>query len=142
MLRDIITGLETRFLVGLFFSLLFGYLLGTEREYRGKVAGVGTTSFVIGGSFIFTLASQFLDPSSPARVASYVVAGVGFIGAGLILKSEGGVIRNLTTAAEIWFSAAIGMCIGLEWYSLAFIATMFSFIILKVPHIARRKEYN
>lgn len=138
MFESLLTGLESRFIVGLLLSLLFGYLLGTERESRGKSAGVGTTGFVIGGSFVFTLASQYLDPASPSRMAAYIVAGVGFLGAGLILKSDTGTIRNLTTAAEVWFSAAIGVTIGLQWYLLALIATIFSFIILRVPHISRR----
>lgn len=138
MFKALLTGLEIRFLTGLFLSLLFGYLIGSEREARGKSAGVGTTSFVIGGAFVFTLASQFMDPSSSSRIAANIVAGVGFLGAGLILKNDSGAIRNLTTAAEVWFSAAIGMTIGLEWYTLALMATIFSFIILKIPHIARK----
>ena len=140
MFENVLTGLEGRFLLGLLLTFIFAYMLGTEREVKGKSAGIGTSGFVIGGSFIFTLASIYMDPNSPSRIAAYIVAGVGFLGAGLILKSDTGVIKNLTTAAEVWFSAAIGMCIGLEWYVMAVLATLFSILILHVPHIADRSK--
>lgn len=141
MFETLLTGLEVRAAIGLFLTLLFGYLIGSEREARGKSAGVGTTSFVIGGAFLFTLASQFLDPNSPSRMAAYIVAGVGFIGAGLIMKdSTSSNVHNLTTAAEIWFSSSIGILIGMEWYLIASLATLFSFIILKVPHVVKKNN--
>jgi putative Mg2+ transporter-C (MgtC) family protein len=63
------------------------------------------------------------------------VSGVGFLGAGMILKSDGGLVQNLTTAASIWFSAAIGMSIGFGWYFLALTATVYALIVPRIPHL-------
>ena len=130
-----LTGYESEFLLKTVFCLVTGLAIGAEREFRGKTAGISTQSFVIGGSMLFTFISLYMDPTSPARVAAQVVSGVGFLGAGIILKTEGGKITNLTTAASIWFAAALGMAIGFGWYMIALIATLYAVIVPRIPQV-------
>ncbi len=136
MLETIWTERETGFAIRLIISLIIGYAIGAERESRRKAAGISTHAFVVAGAALFAYISQTADPNSPARVAAQIVSGVGFLGAGIILKEEGGIIRNLTTAASIWFAASIGMAIGYGWYTIALIAGAFSVVVPRIPHIA------
>jgi putative Mg2+ transporter-C (MgtC) family protein len=132
-----ITGLETVFAIKLGLCLLLGIAIGVERELRNKPAGISTHCFVMAGACLFTFVSTVADPNSPARIAAQVVSGVGFLGAGMILKSENNTIRNLTTAAAIWFAAAIGMAIGIGWYAIAAIASIYAVIVPRIPHVKR-----
>lgn len=132
----VLAGNELEFLLRLGVALLCGFLIGIERESRNKPAGISTNSFVIGGAAMFTFISLSVDPNSPARIAAQVVSGVGFLGAGMILKSEGGVVTNLTTAASVWFSAGIGMAIGFGWYLVAISAAIYAVIVPRIPHIS------
>ena len=100
---NFLKGYELDFLIGIGLSLLAGFLIGAERESRGKAAGISTHCFVIAGSMIFTYLSAHIDPNSTSRIAAQLVTGIGFLGAGIILKSESDQrITNLTTAA-VWF---------------------------------------
>lgn len=135
---DIWTQRETQFLVNLLVCLACGYVIGTERELRHKAAGISTNCFVIAGAMLFAFISQQADPNSPARIAAQIVSGVGFLGAGIILKSSNGFVRNLTTAASIWFSASIGMAVGFGWHSIAVMAMLFSVLVPRIPHISGR----
>ena len=103
-----LTGYEAAFIVKLALCLLLGTVIGVERELRNKPAGISTHCFVMAGACLFTFVSTVADPNSPARIAAQVVSGVGFLGAGMILKSENNSIRNLTTAAAVWFAAVPG----------------------------------
>ncbi|MDO8634363.1 MAG: MgtC/SapB family protein [archaeon] len=134
MLEGFLSGFEVEFATILVFSLIIGYVIGAEREGRGKAAGISTHSLVIAGSALFTFGSIWLDPASPARIAAQIVTGVGFLGAGIILKDNSGEIRNLTTAASIWFSASIGMAIGFGWYAIALIAMIYAVAVPRIPH--------
>jgi putative Mg2+ transporter-C (MgtC) family protein len=125
---------DLTFFIGLLFSLVAGYLIGLERESRGKDAGISTHTFVIAGAMLFTYISMLMEPNNTLRIAANVLTGVGFLGAGIIMKSEGGHITNLTTAASLWFAAAIGMSIALGWYLIALSATVFSVVIPRLPH--------
>src|ERR687892_2280242 len=117
MVEDFLRGHEMDFLIDISLSLIAGTLIGMERESRGKPAGISTHSFVIAGSMIFTYLSAQVDPNSTSRIAAQLVTGIGFLGAGMILKSESDArITNLTTAAAIWFAASIGMAIGFGFY--------------------------
>jgi putative Mg2+ transporter-C (MgtC) family protein len=133
----LITGNEAEFAIRLGVCLLFGAMIGVERELRNKPAGISTNCFVMAGACLFTFASLTLDPNSPARVAAQVVSGVGFLGAGMILKGDGtsGKVKNLTTAAAVWFAAAIGMVIGLGWYAVAAMATGYAVLVPRIPHV-------
>ena len=133
MPEHILSGYEISYLIKLFFSLLAGLLIGSERESRGKAAGISTHAFVIMGSMTFTFLSFLMDAGSPARIAAQVVSGIGFLGAGIILKREEGRIVNLTTAASIWYSASIGMLIGFGWYICAIFAVVFAVLVFKMP---------
>jgi putative Mg2+ transporter-C (MgtC) family protein len=103
-------------LIKLLVALLIGAIIGAEREYRTKSAGFRTVILITVGSTLFTIVSNLM--SNDARVASNIVTGIGFLGAGAIFK-EGANVKGLTTATTIWISAAIGMAIGIGQYSLA-----------------------
>lgn len=122
------------FVFNLGLSLLVGLAIGIERESRGKDAGISTHSLVIMGSMLFTFLSMQVDPESTSRIAAQVVTGIGFLGAGLILK-DGTTVRNLTTAASLWFAAAIGMAIGFQFYIAAILSTLVALLALRIPHI-------
>lgn len=83
---------------------------------------------------LFTFMSATVDPASQSRIAAQVVTGIGFLGAGLILK-DGTSVRNLTTAASLWFSGAIGMSIGFGYLQIAIIAALAAILIPRIPHV-------
>lgn len=100
--------------IALVLSLVVGALVGLEREIHGHPAGLRTHMLVCLGSTLFTLVSVDVARSSgadPGRIAAQIVTGIGFLGAGAIVR-EGATIRGLTTAASIWTTAAIGLAIG------------------------------
>lgn len=115
-------------------AALLGAVLGLEREWRQKNAGLKTNILIAMGSALFTLMSIDLSVSSggdATRVASNIVTGIGFLGAGAILRTGAG-IRGLTTAAMIWVNAAIGVAVGGGEYRLAVIATSVTLVVLLV----------
>jgi putative Mg2+ transporter-C (MgtC) family protein len=123
------------FIFNLILSILVGCIIGFERESKGKDAGISTHTLVVLGSMLFTFLSFHVPESdSSTRIASQIVTGIGFLGAGLILK-DGTTVRNLTTAASLWFSAAIGMAIGFQYYIVAILSTCVAVFILRIPHI-------
>lgn len=134
---SILVGHELEFLIRIGVCLLCGTTIGVERELRNKPAGISTNCFVIAGACLFTFISQQADPNSPARIAAQVVSGVGFLGAGMILKAAGDKITNLTTAASVWFAAAIGMSIGMGWYVVAAVATLYAIVVPRIPHVKK-----
>ena len=110
-------------LVRLFLSILVGGLIGAEREYRSKFAGFRTMILICLGSFLFTTFGIYISGSTNDRVASNIVTGIGFLGAGVIFQSENRV-NGLTTAATIWVVAALGMGIATGKYALVSIGTL------------------
>src|ERR1700760_4848757 len=99
--------MEYELIIRLFLSLLFGAVIGFEREYRSKAAGFRTITMITVGSTLFTINSYMLGaPGNPDRIASNIITGIGFIGAGVIFK-DGFSVSGLTTASTIWASAAI-----------------------------------
>lgn len=116
-----------------------GGLIGLERELRDKAAGFRTLIFISVGAAIFTiLSSKLAINSDPNRIAAQIVSGVGFLGAGVILRDRGRVI-GLTTAATIWLAAALGMGIGGGQYFLSGSATLLIMVILWIfPHFEHR----
>jgi putative Mg2+ transporter-C (MgtC) family protein len=120
----------------LLLAALFGGLLGLEREWRHKEAGLRTNILIAVGAAAFTLMSIELTDArtgDPSRVAAQIVTGVGFLGAGAIMRTNGG-IQGLTTAATIWVNAAVGIACGGGEYHLAFIATGVTLAVLLVLH--------
>lgn len=140
--ESFISGFEIAFIFKLAASLVVGYVIGAERELRGKPAGISTHSYVVAGAMLFTLISTGFGAGDPTRVAAQIVTGVGFLGAGVILKSEGGTVQNLTTAASIWFAAAIGMAIGFGWYLIAGIAMLFSILVPRLPRYTPKQDQD
>lgn len=134
MILDFIRPDEVTFLIALGLSIFAGLLMGIEREARHKDAGISTHIFVLMGSMLFTYLSMRVDSDSTSRIASQIVVGIGFLGAGLIIK-EGTSVRNLTTAASLWFAAAIGMSFGFGYYMIGLVATLAGVIIPRIPHL-------
>jgi putative Mg2+ transporter-C (MgtC) family protein len=132
--------LTITFLKALALSLFLGYIIGAEREFRHKDAGISTNMFVITGSMIFTFLSMTVDPASESRIAAQIVSGIGFLGAGLILKNGESNVRNLTTAASVWYAGAVGMLIGFGFYGIAFISGIAGVLMPRVRHIQNQIE--
>jgi len=105
-------------------AALLGAALGFEREIRQKDAGLRTNILIAVGAALFTLMSiEISGPSGdPGRIAAQIVTGIGFLGAGTIMRTGSG-IHGLTTAATVWVNAAVGVAAGGGQYHLAFIAT-------------------
>ena len=113
-------------------SAALGAVLGLEREWRQKYAGLRTNILIAIGATLFTLMSIDLSVSAggdPTRVAAQIVTGIGFLGGGVIMRTGAGV-RGLTTAAMIWVNAAIGVAVGGGEFSLAVIATGVTLLVL------------
>ncbi|RLC93934.1 MAG: MgtC/SapB family protein [Chloroflexi bacterium] len=125
---------ELDMVIRLLISALVGGLIGYERERAEKPAGLRTIVLVSVGATLFTLASinGFGWSSDPSRVAAGIVVGIGFLGAGTILRGEGGVV-GLTTAATIWSVAAIGLALGAGLYLMAVIAAIIVLGVLRLP---------
>ncbi len=115
-------------LIQLLVSVLIGGLIGFEREMHAKAAGLRTMTLITLGATLFTMLSVRMGGDA-GRVAANIVTGVGFLGAGAILFSEGR-IRGLTTASSIWVAAALGMAVGLGEFALAGAATVIILTVL------------
>ncbi|PWN66684.1 MgtC/SapB family protein [Chryseobacterium oncorhynchi] len=112
------------------FSVLVGGIIGIEREYQLKSAGLRTMILVTLGACIFTMLSMNLgEAGSPDRIAANIITGIGFVGAGVIFKEENRV-SGLTTAVTIWICAALGMTIGAGYYQEATIGSVVVFLLL------------
>jgi len=107
---------ETEHIFQILGALAAGAILGLEREYHSKPAGFRTMILISVSSCLFSILSAYMP--SGDRIASNIVTGIGFIGAGVVFK-EGATVRGITSAAIIWMAAAIGMCIGFQHYILA-----------------------
>ena len=128
----------------IFVAAVLGGLIGLEREYRAKEAGFRTHFLVALGSSLFMILSQYgfdtpltiLQKTSfdPSRIASQVVTGIGFIGAGIIIFQKN-VIRGLTTAAGLWVTSAIGLTCGAGLYILASATTILVLLCLEVLNV-------
>ncbi len=129
-------------------SIFFAFLLGLEREITGKFAGLRTHILVSAGACVFTLLSIYAfkmhivegiaGVNDPARIAAQIITGIGFIGAGTVMR-HGNNIYGITTAATLWMCAAIGMACGTGMFSMAATASIFSLIVLI---LVRRFEKN
>ena len=113
-------------------AVVFGGAIGLEREIRGKAAGLRTNVLICLGAAVFTMISRQMgagQEGAMTRIAAGVVTGVGFLGAGAIIRERAGV-HGLTTAATIWLVASIGMACGAGFYNLAVISTVVAVVVL------------
>jgi putative Mg2+ transporter-C (MgtC) family protein len=119
-------------------ATVLGGAIGLEREYRHSPAGLRTNILIALGSALFSILSLELGTAvgSPDRIAAQVVTGIGFLGAGAILRRQN--IHGLTTAATIWVNAAIGMAAGLGSYALAAGAAVTTVVVLALLSIMER----
>jgi putative Mg2+ transporter-C (MgtC) family protein len=112
-------------LISLLTAFVFGTMIGAERQYRQRSAGLRTNVLVaVGASAFVDLAYHLSGPDGAVRVIAYVVSGIGFLGAGAIMK-EGMNVRGLNTAATLWASAAVGCCAGADMVAQAALLTIF-----------------
>ncbi|TSC84291.1 MAG: putative Mg2+ transporter-C (MgtC) family protein [Parcubacteria group bacterium Gr01-1014_13] len=122
---------ELTLVIRVVIAMLLGCVLGWQRQQRGKWAGLRTYALVSGGSALFTVISLTAFGGDPARIASNIVTGIGFLGAGTILHKQDRV-EGLTTAAGLWMVAAVGMTVALELYILAATVSLLSLLIFSI----------
>ena len=134
-------------------AIIVGGAIGAEREYRSKSAGFRTLTLICVGATLFTILSRLIGGTgTPDRIASNVVVGIGFVGAGVIFKGESthSKVNGITTAAMIWVTAAMGMGIGAgyEWVSVSacvlILLLLFIFSLLEgwIDRINQMKTYK
>ena len=142
------------FLIRIVAAIVLGFLLGLERELTNKYAGLRTHILVCLGACIFTIVSIYGFPTfadgdnvivnqatgirDTGRVAAQIVTGIGFIGAGTVLRN-GPMIIGLTTAATLWISAAIGMTCGVGMFDVAVITTIISVAVLTLIRVFEKR---
>ena len=129
---------ELEIVLRLLLAAALGAGIGYQRERAGKPAGLRTHSLIALGSALFTVVSMvgFGDGVDPSRVAAGVVTGIGFIGAGVILRGvRGDHIVGLTTAASIWATAAVGLAAGVGMYLIAAIVAAITVLVLLIPKV-------
>ena len=132
-------------LLKLALALVVGTFIGAEREYKNKSAGLRTLILICLGSTLFTMISSSLGAEGETgRIASNIVTGIGFLGAGAIMR-EGLTVSGLTTASSIWVTAALGMCVGAGEYYLAIFGTVIVLAVLTLfgyvqPFIERYRK--
>lgn len=113
---------------------VLGGFIGLEREWHRNSAGIRTYAAVSMGACVFGLISMHVGAPDPTRIAAQVVSGMGFIGAGIIFKSEDKV-NGLTTAATIWATAAVGLAVAFKMLLLPILATLVLFGLLALHHL-------
>jgi putative Mg2+ transporter-C (MgtC) family protein len=121
--------IDVEFGLRLLISFAIGTAIGLEREYRSKAAGLRTMIMICLGATIFTEISIQLGGNTPDRIASTIISGIGFLGAGVIFK-DGLSVSGITTATTIWISAALGMAVGAGEYFIAVIGSAVVLIVL------------
>lgn len=136
----------TNTLLSYTFAFIFGALIGAERQYRQRTAGLRTNVLVaVGAAGFVDLAESIAGSLEAVRVIAYVVSGIGFLGAGVIMK-EGANVRGLNTAATLWCSAAVGACSGSDRTAEAALLTCFVLVgntlLRPVVNIINRAEAN
>ncbi len=134
-------------LLRLVVAMVLGGALGFERELAGKVAGLRTYSLISVGAALYVIISQVISEQfvgviqfDPLRIASQIVVGIGFVGAGMIIfRGQEHRVQGLTTAAGIWVAAGIGMASGFGLYPVALFATLIALFIFIVLYYVDRQ---
>ena len=127
---------ELLMLLHLLIAFVFGAFIGLEREKHGRPAGIRTYAAVSGGAALFTLIGiHSSDASAAARIVANIVAGIGFLGAGIIYKDNTkGLPQGLTSASTVWATAAIGVAVAYSMFLIATAATLTIYILLASPY--------
>ncbi|WP_051412039.1 MgtC/SapB family protein [Halonatronum saccharophilum] len=126
------------FITRVLVALIVGVLIGAEREWRGRMAGIRTNALVaVGAALYVSFSMMFPEDSSPTRVGSQIVSGIGFLGGGVIIKN-GFSVSGLNTAATLWCAAATGVLAGAGFVKESFIGG----IIILISHIILRRLQN
>ena len=136
-MAEVVAALQLDLVLRVFVAFILGGVVGVERERRAKAAGLRTHMLVAGGSALFTVASYSIfvgegTVRDPGRIAAQIVTGVGFLGAGAIIRS-GPSVSGLTTAASIWVAAGLGMLAGGGAYALAIAGAAMTVVALRLP---------
>ena len=142
------------YMLRILIAVIFGFCIGLERELTNKYAGLRTHILVCLGACVFTLISIYGFPTfapgdnvlidqatgirDTSRVAAQIVTGIGFIGAGTVLRN-GPIVLGLTTAATLWIAASIGMACGAGMFEIAFAGTLLSILTLVSIRVFERK---
>lgn len=131
--------IELEMVLRLLLAAALGAIIGYQRERAGKPAGLRTHILISVGAALFTVTSAygFGGTADPSRIAAGIVAGIGFIGAGVILHARQEIVAGLTTAATIWIVASIGLAAGAGLYIISAVATLIALIVLFLPHHIR-----
>jgi len=123
---------DIEILIRFLLAILWGSLVGAEREFRGKAAGFRTTIMISMGACFFANMSQVVGgPANPDRIAANIVTGIGFLGAGVIFKTDNR-INGVTTAATIWAVAAVGLGLGMGYYFASACGSLLILFVLAV----------
>jgi putative Mg2+ transporter-C (MgtC) family protein len=131
---------ELEMILRLLLAAVLGGIIGAQREWSRKPAGVRTLALISIGSALFSIVSEMgFVGGDPSRIAAGIVTGIGFLGAGAILHRQGGV-EGLTTAAAIWSTAGIGLATGAGLYWIAVAVTAIVIAILFIPHLPESKN--
>ncbi len=131
-------------IIKLMLAILVGGMIGTERKYRDKAAGLRTMIFICVGATLFTIYSIKMGGTSVdrTRIAANIVSGVGFLGAGAIIR-DAGRVKGMTTAATVWIVAALGMGIGAGEFMFSMVTILIILVMLVILHpVERLVGYN
>ena len=130
--------IELEMILRLLLAVTLGAIIGYQRERARKSAGLRTHVLICLGAALFTVTSIYgFGGDDTARVAAGVVAGIGFLGAGAIIRGGEGIVAGLTTAATIWAVAGVGLAAGAGLYLVSAVTTLLISIVLLLPHPIR-----
>jgi len=121
-------------------AAVLGGIIGYQRDKADKPAGIRTLVLIAFGSALFTVVSVEGFDADPARIAAGIVTGIGFLGAGSIIRRGEGIVEGLTTAATIWAAAGVGIAAGAGLYLISVIATAIVFVVLMLPKLPGKEE--
>ncbi len=132
--------MDSEILIRFLLAALWGGIVGLEREYRSKSAGFRTMIMISTGACFFTIMSNAIGgPGNPDRIASNIVTGIGFLGAGVIFRGGENRVSGITTSATIWTVAAIGMGIGAGYYVASAAASLLIIFVLAILPYAEQR---
>lgn len=125
---------ELEMVLRILLAMVLGGIIGFQRGKAEKPAGLRDIVLICAGSALFTVISVYgFDVADQARIAAGIVTGIGFLGAGAIIRRSEGGVKGVTTAATIWMTAGIGMAAGAGMYIIAPVSTLLVMLVLLLP---------